>query len=180
MTRRSLLAMSAVPGWGHGGIRRIDPPALAGSGMPFLTAGPDGSVYLSWIDSAGERQHALRFSRWTGSVWTAPETVAEGRNWFINWADFPSLVVRGDGSMLAHWLPRAEGGGTYGYGIRIAVRDRERPQWRPSYGVSLEEKVDYAGFLESLRPGMKIAAGVRKRGGDYILEPLPAAGGAKR
>jgi cyclohexyl-isocyanide hydratase len=28
-------------------------------------------------------------------------------------------------------------------------------------------------FLTSLRPGMRLAARVRKRGGDYILEALP-------
>jgi hypothetical protein len=28
-------------------------------------------------------------------------------------------------------------------------------------------------FLASLKPGMKISAGVRKRGSDYILEPIP-------
>jgi hypothetical protein len=31
-------------------------------------------------------------------------------------------------------------------------------------------------YLATLRPGMRITAGVRKRGGDYLLEPLPAAG----
>jgi hypothetical protein len=49
--------------------------------------------------------------------------------------------------MLAHWLDRAPGGGQYGYGIRIARRAADRPQWREIHGMSLDDKEDYAGFL---------------------------------
>jgi cytochrome c peroxidase len=41
---------------------------------------------------------------------------------------------------------------------------------------SMEFLVPDRGFLASLRPGMKITAGVRKRGGDYILEPMRVRG----
>lgn len=137
-------------------VRNVDPPALANSGMPFLTEGPAGSVYLSWIDPLEEKEHALRFSRWRGSTWSEPETIARGRNWFVNWGDFPSLSVLPDGSMLAHWLTRSEGAGTYGYGIRVAKREPSAPGWRQIHGMSLDEKVDYAGFLTFV-PGRNAA-----------------------
>lgn len=38
---------------------------------------------------------------------------------------------------------------------------------------AMEFLVPNKQFLGSLKPGMKIAAGVRKRGSDYILEPIP-------
>jgi hypothetical protein len=31
-------------------------------------------------------------------------------------------------------------------------------------------------FLAALKPGQRITAGVRKRGADYILEPVPHGG----
>ncbi len=129
--------------WGQG--RRVDPPALAESGMAFLTTGPDGRVYLSWIDPENGG-HALRYARWEGTQWGKPETIAAGKNWFVNWADFPSLAVGADGSMLAHWLTRAEGGGKFGYGIRVARR-APGGGWREIHGMSLKETEDYAGFL---------------------------------
>ena len=135
-----------------GQFRRIDPPALPDSGMPLLTSGPDGSIYLAWTETTPLKDHALRFSKWTGDSWTPPETITQGKNWFVNWADFGSLTVLPDRSMLAHWLPRAEGGGKFGYGIRIARRDPDRPVWKQIHGMSLEEKVDYAGFL-TFAPG---------------------------
>lgn len=39
---------------------------------------------------------------------------------------------------------------------------------------AMEFLVPDARFLQSLKPGMKVTAGVRKRGGDYVLEPLAA------
>ncbi|MEZ5404174.1 MAG: hypothetical protein R2729_31130 [Bryobacteraceae bacterium] len=120
--------------------------------MPFLTNGPDGAVYLSWTEPTGAGAHALRLARWRGSRWSSAETIAEGRNWFVNWGDFGSVTVRPDGSMLAHWLVRAEGGGQYGYGIRVAMREATRPVWRDVHAMSRDEKVDYAGFL-TFAPG---------------------------
>jgi len=167
MNARVLLLAMAGLAAECGEHRRIDPPAQGESGMPFLTAGGDGRVYLAWTETSPEKEHALRFSRWTGSGWTAAETIARGRQWFVNWADFGSLAVGRDGSMLAHWLTRAEAGGSYGYGIRVARREADRPVWRETHGMSLEEKVDYAGFL-TFAPG---------GGGAVYLSP-PAEGGA--
>ncbi len=123
---------------------RIDPPALAESGMPYLTTAPDGALYMSWIDMENGG-HALRFAKWDGTKWSRPETIAAGKNWFVNWADFPSLAVLPDGTMMAHWLTRGTGGGKFGYGIRVARRDGGK--WREIHGMSLDEKEDYAGFL---------------------------------
>lgn len=125
-----------------------DPPAQPSSGMPFFTAGPTGEIYISWTDAIEPRGHALRWSKWTGSAWTAPETAARGDNWFFNWADFPSLAVLPDGSMLAHWLERAPGGGKYGYGIRVARRaPGAQGVWTPAAAMNEKDEADYAGFL---------------------------------
>jgi len=138
-----------------------DPPALPQSGMPYLARGADGTVHLSWIDYLPEG-HALRYSRWDGKSWTKPETISSGVNWFVNWADFPSVSALPDGTVWAHWLARAGGGGTYGYGIRLARRDAQG-QWREIHGINLDDKEDYAGFL-SFAPGTA---------GAFYLAPPP-------
>ncbi len=100
-------------------VRELPSPAGQGSGQPNLAAAPDGRVYLSWIDRLGEGRFALRFSRREGDGWSAPQTIAEGINWFVNWADFPSMVVLPDGTLAAHWLVK-RGAGAYAYEINIA------------------------------------------------------------
>ena len=50
--------------------------------------------------------------------------IAAGANWFVNWADFPSLVVLDNGDWVTHWLERAADS-AHAYDIRL-VRSRDR------------------------------------------------------
>ncbi len=149
---KSIFLLFTMASLGIAETRRVETPAAAESGMASLTKGPDGTVYLSWTDTLQPKEHALRFSRWTGSAWAEPETISRGQNWFANWADFPALTVLPNGSMLAHWLTRTDGGGSYGYGIRVAQRIPGLAQWREIHGIGLGNPTDYAGFL-SFVPG---------------------------
>lgn len=97
----------------------IASPAAPGSGEPFLHVTEDGSVLLSWIEPDGEAAHRLRFARRDGEEWSDPVTIAAGADWFVNWADFPSLVELPGGDLVAHWLQRT-GAGTYAYEVRVA------------------------------------------------------------
>jgi hypothetical protein len=100
-------------------VRELPSPAGAGSAQPNLTVSPDGRVYLSWIERLGEGRFSLRFAVREGDGWSAPRVIAEGANWFVNWADFPSMVVLPDGSLAAHWLVKS-GSGTFDYDVTIA------------------------------------------------------------
>jgi hypothetical protein len=111
--------VSSVAASAQGVVREIAPPTGEGSGQSFLSAGQDGRVYLSWIDRLADKRVALRFAVREGAGWSAPRTVAEGENWFVNWADFPSVVGLADGSLAAHWLVR-NGPGTYAFDVRLA------------------------------------------------------------
>ena len=104
-------------------------PAGAGSSAPNLFAADDGTVYLSWlepVDTAGSAAastrrgtFALRFATLRDSTWSEPRTIAQGDDWFVNWADFPSLVQASNGDLVAHWLQRT-GENTYAYAVRTA------------------------------------------------------------
>src|SRR5215475_4973293 len=85
-------------------VRELTSPAGTGSGQPNLAVSPDGRVYLSWIERLGEGTFSLRFATLEKDGWSTPRVIAEGSNWFVNWADFPSMVALPDGSLAAHWL----------------------------------------------------------------------------
>lgn len=102
--------------------------AAPGSGEPNLTLGPDGRPYLSWIEPAADSSHALRFAVLEGDAWSAPRTIASGREWFVNWADFPSLAVLPGNRMAAHWLQR-NGESRYAYDVRVAVSSDGGATW---------------------------------------------------
>jgi hypothetical protein len=100
-------------------VRELPSPAGTGSGQPNLALSPDGRVYLSWIERLGEGRFSLRFATLEKDGWSTPRVIAEGSNWFINWADFPSMAALPDGSLAAHWLVKS-GHGTYEYDVTIS------------------------------------------------------------
>ena len=105
-------------------IRMSESPAGADSREPDLSATSDGRVILSWIQKVGEKRYALRMAERDANGWSEVRTVAEGENWFINWADFPSVIALKDGSLAAHWLVKSATS-TYAYDVNIA-RSKDR------------------------------------------------------
>lgn len=170
--RLLLLAFLAVVSSPSPVVREVPPPTGAGSGMYSLAAAPDGAVYLSWIepDSAGE--HVLRVARFEQGRWGVPTTIARGANWFVNWADHPSIAVMPDGSLAAHWLVNNEKkGGQYGYGLRIARSHDRGATWREVYAAGRHLTSGYAGFLSFLAQPAGLSAA-------YLMPPDVGAGGA--
>jgi hypothetical protein len=95
----------------------IPSPAPAGSAQPQLTVSGRG-VLLSWIEQTGTYA-ALKFAERTATGWTTPRQVASGSNWFVNWADVPSVIRLDDGSIYGHWLQKSASS-TYAYDLRLA------------------------------------------------------------
>jgi hypothetical protein len=100
-------------------VRERDSPSGEDSREPELFAAADGRVIMSWVEKVGEKRYALRFAARDEAGWSEPRTVSEGENWFVNWADFPSVIALPDGSMAAHWLVKS-GPGTYAYDVNIS------------------------------------------------------------
>jgi hypothetical protein len=120
----TILGLGFLPGCASGDRATLGPidtlasPAATGSGEPNLATGPDGRVYLSWIEPQGDSAHALRFSTLGDDGWSAPRTIARRPDFFVNWADFPSLVPLSGRTLAAHWLQRS-GRAKYAYEVRI-------------------------------------------------------------
>jgi hypothetical protein len=97
----------------------IDVPAAAGSQSPNLIAAPNGELVLSWLEP-DEPGHKLQYSVLRHSSWSAPAPVARGNNWFVNWADFPSVMPISGSLWAAHWLVRQPSGG-YAYDVFFSI-----------------------------------------------------------
>jgi len=113
-------------------VRELPSPAGTGSAEPSLFVAQDGRVYLSWIERLGQGRVALRFAVKEDDGWSVPLTIAEGSNWFVNWADFPSMIALPDGSLAAHWLVKS-GPGTYAYDVNIARSTDGGKTWSSSF-----------------------------------------------
>ena len=94
-------------------------PAPEGSAQPQLTAAPDGTIIVSWLEKRGQ-QHRFSLASLPKQAagWQSPVTIDEGPEYFANWADVPSVAATPDGMIAAHWL-RKSGPATYAYDVRI-------------------------------------------------------------
>lgn len=86
---------------------------------------------MSWVERTGEVA-TLKFSERKGDTWTPPRQVASGRDWFVNWADVPSVLRLADGSLYGHWLQKS-GPDTYAYDVRLARSTDNGQSWTTSF-----------------------------------------------
>lgn len=119
--------------------------AAPGSMGPNLIRGADGTIVLSWIEPNGDG-HSLRHSRLVQGAWTDPRTVASGDNWFVNWADFPSVVPISDSLWGAHWLVSQEAGG-YAYDVHTAVSADQGDTWSEAIIPHTDQTDTEHGFV---------------------------------
>jgi hypothetical protein len=109
-------------------IRPTQSPTDADSREPELTATQDGRIILSWVEKVRDKRYALRAALLNRNGWSESRTVSEGENWFVNWADFPSVIALNDGSLAAHWLVKS-GSATYAYDVNISRSKDAGANW---------------------------------------------------
>jgi len=131
-------------------IRPTQSPADGDSREPELTATQDGRVILSWVEKTGEKRYALRTAFLGRNGWTEAETVSQGENWFVNWADFPSVIALKDSSLAAHWLVKS-GSSTYAYDVNISQSKDGGKSWTKSVVPHRDNTQTEHGFV-SLAP----------------------------
>ncbi|HWU71809.1 MAG TPA: sialidase family protein, partial [Pseudoxanthomonas sp.] len=119
-------------------------PATAPSAQPDLTATSGDHLLLSWIESQDD-SHALKLSEFDGKAWSAPRTVAQGDDWFVNWADTPHVAASGN-ALWAHWL-RKSGAGGYAYDVVLSRSDDQGANWSTPIAVNTDGKSGEHGFV---------------------------------
>ena len=139
-----------------GSLVTLSSPAARGSAEPNLSVAPDGRVYMSWLEPL-DSGHALRYSVLDDTTWSAPRTIRQGKDFFVNWADFPSIEVLADGRLAAHWLQR-NGKGTYAYGVRIAVSPDDGLTWAEAVMPHRDSSQTEHGFVAMWREGSGLGA----------------------
>jgi hypothetical protein len=117
-----------TPGWTLD-IKHHGPEMAPGSGQPHLAVSSRGPL-VSWIERTGNTA-SLKWSERTAGAWSVPRVAASGDDWFVNWADVPSVVRLPDGALAAHWLQKS-GAGTYAYDVRLSFSSDDGKSWTPS------------------------------------------------
>ncbi len=133
-------------------------PAPANAAQPNLSQAPNGDLVLSWMQRIPSGGHRLQISTYsTQHIWSSPSTVAEGKNFFVNWADFPATQYLADGSLWAHNLEKS-GVGTYAYDVILRRSNDNGKSWSAPMRINAPVEAEH-GFV-SLWPWSKNQLGV--------------------
>jgi hypothetical protein len=87
-------------------IQMVSSPAGNLSSEPQLTA-TDGGVILSWVEHDGQTT-ALKYAERTRGAWGAARTAAAGADWFVSYADPPTVMRMSDGTLVAEWTRQTD------------------------------------------------------------------------
>ncbi|MCZ6856077.1 MAG: hypothetical protein O7G86_19345 [Gammaproteobacteria bacterium] len=124
-------------------------PTLIGSQLPHLSQHPEGGAVMSWVEPDGEG-HRLQYAHFSNGVWSNAHTAASGEDWFVNWADFPSVEAFSKDLWAAHWLVRS-GWQTYAYDVAVSISNDGGRTWSDSIKPHDDNTPTEHGFV-SLYP----------------------------
>lgn len=99
-------------------ISEIENPAGDNTSLSRLYTDNTGTVFMSWLNQS-DTDAQLLFSRFEGDEWSEPEMIASSSDWFVNWADFPSIISHNGVPLAAHWLSKIPGN-RYSYNVEVA------------------------------------------------------------
>ena len=136
-------------------VSMLTPPVTDQTSLSRVITDAQGNVHLSWVasndDNSALYYATLTDANLTAANWSPAHLIQQGNDWFVNWADFPFLVVT-DTGMVAHWLQKSAEG-TYDYDINAVFFDQDKHTWGQPViihkdGVSAEH-----GFVSMLPLG---------------------------
>lgn len=116
-------------------IASLASPAGVNSGEAQLTVSKRG-VLLSWIERADSKT-TLRFAERTRDGWTAPRTVASGKDWSVNGLDLPTVLRLSNGTLVAQWMQTS--GGMHANNVRLSYSNDDGKKWAPAFNAHKDD-----------------------------------------
>jgi len=127
-------------------VKFIKAPAVKNSAQPFLFS--RDKTLLSWIENKGDSLYILKYSEFKNKQWSTAKTITSGKNWFVNWADFPSIAEH-NGKVLSHFLEMSAQG-TYTYDIKMKLGDLNNEIWKDDFTLHNDGTKSEHGFVTTL------------------------------
>ena len=128
-------------------IVEMESPAGPGSGEPFLERAGE-TVWMSWLEKTTSG-HALKVAKWKGD-WSEPRTIVSDVSFFVNWADFPSVMPLSENRLVAHWLEK-KGEGTYAYFVMTSISEDQGKTWSTPVPAHSDRSSTEHGFASFIR-----------------------------
>lgn len=130
-------------------VRQLSVSVGLNSSEPNLHKTNNGTIYLSWIEKDKDTISHLKFSKLNDSEWSEPKTIAKGKDWFVNWADFPSMTSFGSSNLVAHYLEKSADD-TYAYDVKLIQSSDNGETWNTSFKPHTDNTHTEHGFVSKM------------------------------
>lgn len=130
-------------------VKVIETPAGDSSMAPFLFADEKDLLHFSWIEKKGKFA-ILKHSSFENRKWSDAKKIASGENWFVNWADFPSICADGKNNLIAHYLEKSDSG-KFTYDVKYVLSSDNGNTWSAPQILNKDGKLAEHGFV-SIKP----------------------------
>lgn len=124
-------------------VKPINTPATTQASLSRLYSNGN-KLFLSWVEKK-DTLTALRFATFDDLKWSNPQTITQGNNWFVNWADFPA-IAENNGNILSHTLQKSASG-TYTYDIKLSLYNALTKTWKKDFLLHHDGTQSEHGFV---------------------------------
>ena len=100
-------------------------------------------LYMSWVEKGDSSK--LLYSTLTENTWTSPKVVAQGDEWFVNWADFPTMVGFGN-NLAIHNLEKSDEA-TFAYDVILRMSNDTGESWGMPFKLRQDTTHTEHGFV---------------------------------
>lgn len=128
-------------------ITPIPFPDTEQTSLPYLFAGSEG-IMITWVKMLDNSTAQLRYSHLEGDKWTEPKAITQGADWFLNWADFPS-ITENKGHLLTHFLQRSSQG-KYSYDVKLNILGDGNSLWKTGLPLHTDSTYTEHGFVSAV------------------------------
>ncbi len=126
-------------------ISFIPTPNSIAEQFPFLFAEHD-TLWMTWIQEKDASSHLqLAYFESQKQAWSIPQTIQTGKDWFVNWADFPS-VIKKENRLMTSFLPK-NGAGTYAYNVAVLQSTDYGNLWQDPFIPHTDNTPTEHGFV---------------------------------
>lgn len=96
-------------------LLKLNSPSQKNSSLPKLFSNDNG-LYMSWVENT-DSLSILNYARYQNEQWSEAYKITFGADWFVNWADFPT-ITENNGTVLTHILQKSAPD-TYTYDVKL-------------------------------------------------------------
>lgn len=128
-------------------IQLLESPVAGNSMQPFLFS--DGSnLIMSWTQKVNDSMHTINFSTLSDNKWSEARQIGKGKNWFVNWADFPA-IARNKDNLMIHYLQKSDPA-TFAYDVYLKQSMDKGENWNEANKLHKDSTKTEHGFVTML------------------------------